>query len=77
MSNGDMPAAPAGKISIKCPKGGDPFGNYTKTANGLTKREYFAGMAMQAMITKFGHSCDMNCKQAIEIADELLKELEE
>ena len=46
------------------------------TADGLTKREYFTGLAMQAMITKFGNACDRNVKEAVEIADELLKELE-
>jgi hypothetical protein len=51
MNNADMPAVPAGKIDIKAPKGGDPFGNYTINALGLTKREHFAGLAMQGLLT--------------------------
>ena len=54
------------------------------TSLGLTKREYFAGLAMQGLIS----SCDWNfttfnkdlieatSKNAIELADELLKQLE-
>ena len=44
---------------------------------GLTKREYFAGLAMQ------GLCADTNCKSsmipeiAVELADELLKQLEQ
>ena len=55
------------------------------TSLGLTKREYFAGLAMQGLIS----SCDWNfttfnkdlieatSKNAIDLADELLKLLEE
>ena len=55
------------------------------TSLGLTKREYFAGLAMQGLIS----SCDWNVtifnkdlieatsKNAIELADELLKQLED
>ena len=55
-----------------------------ETSLGLTKREYFAGLAMQGLIS----SCDWNVtifnkdlieatsKNAIELADELLKQLE-
>ena len=54
------------------------------TSLGLTKREYFAGLAMQGLIS----SCDWNfttfnkdlieatSKNAIDLADELLKQLE-
>ena len=50
------------------------------SANGLTKREYFAAMAMQGILSStpidsliFGQS---ECKLAVGIADELLKQLE-
>lgn len=55
-----------------------------ETSIGLTKREYFAGLAMQGLIS----SCDWNVtffnkdlieatsKNAIDLADELLKQLE-
>ena len=51
---------------------------------GLTKREYFAGLAMQGLIS----SCDWNvtrfnndvviatCENALKLADEILKQLE-
>ena len=49
-------------------------------AHGLTKREYFAAMAMQGIIANtqidsliIGQS---ECKLAVTIADELLKQLE-
>lgn len=57
--------------------------NYENTTylRGLTKREYFAGLAMQGMLangygdfkTEFN---DYIAKLAIEQADELLKQLE-
>jgi hypothetical protein len=47
---------------------------------GLTKREYFAGLAMQAMVSRdnasSGFSEDM-AEQCVLIADELLKQLGE
>ena len=76
MNNRDMPVGPCGKIEVKPPKGSYPLGSYATLANGLTKREHFAGMAMQAMITKFGNACDRNIKDAVQLADELLRELE-
>jgi hypothetical protein len=42
---------------------------------GLTKREYFAGLAMQGLILN-GFSTGLTCGAAIELADELLKQLE-
>jgi hypothetical protein len=43
---------------------------------GLTKREYFAGLAMQGMCAQFGHGKPEDyAKRAIEYADELLKQL--
>lgn len=48
--------------------------NYIST--GLTKREYFAAMAMQAFITKYGIDCqEQHTKQAIFIADFFIEEL--
>ena len=55
------------------------------TSLGLTKREHYAGLAMQGLIS----SCDWNfttfnkdlieatSKNAIDLADELLKQLED
>lgn len=43
----------------------------------LTKREYFAGMAMQALISKPSwNSYEVIAERAVRMADELLKELE-
>ena len=52
---------------------------------GLTKREYFAGLAMQGLISSFtekascgrwGTEMELTIKCAIDYADELLKQLE-
>lgn len=67
---------------------GEPNGHYL----GLTKREYFAGLAMQGMLSHKPPAYDGSyygvgarntekyredfCKTAISIADELLKQLE-
>jgi hypothetical protein len=45
---------------------------------GLTKREYFVGIAMQGLLSQGNWSSDeVLCKSSIEIADELLKQLDE
>lgn len=46
---------------------------------GLTKREYFAGLAMQSILNKFESKSlypERICADAIMLADELLKQLE-
>ena len=48
--------------------------NYIST--GLTKREYFAVMALQGFITKYGVDCqEEHIKQAIFIAGFFIEEL--
>ena len=48
--------------------------NYIST--GLTKREYFAAMAMQGLLTKFGNDYELQiAKDAIYWADALIEEL--
>ena len=43
---------------------------------GLTKREYFAAMAMQGFITKYGVDCqEQHIKQAVFMAEFLIEEL--
>lgn len=45
-------------------------------SNGLTKREYFASMALQAFITKYGIDCqEQHTKQAVFMAEFLIEEL--
>ena len=47
---------------------------------GLTKREYFAGLAMQGILSAMHYPLDANRKsvseKSIQMADELLKQLE-
>ena len=44
--------------------------------DGLTKREYFAGLALQSIIAKGGTSEKMITYYAVRFADDLLEELE-
>lgn len=44
--------------------------------SGLTKREYFAGLAMQGLLSRVDMSSDERARYAIENADDLLAELE-
>lgn len=44
--------------------------------DGLTKREYFAGLALQSIIAKGGTSEKNMTYYAVRFADDLLKELE-
>jgi hypothetical protein len=79
-SNADQPAFP--KIQTEGIKEGSDYsstayGNVYSTG-GLTKREYFAGLAMQIYCTHPSYyTTDKKhlAKAAIEIADELLNQL--
>ena len=55
----------------------EPYKTYSK---GLTKREYFAAMAMQGMMSCGVHNNGYDgreiAKDAVEFADALIKELE-
>jgi hypothetical protein len=44
--------------------------------HGLTKREYFAGLAMQALITNVNYSLDAVANLSVEMSDKILKELD-
>lgn len=89
MKNADRPMNPVevsgdGEGNIQ----GMQTGNYSGWETGLTKREYFAGLAMQALISNpnikrpvsshidDGKESSDFSKVAIEYADSLLKELE-
>ena len=68
MKNADMPAFPVEETS-----------NSESLSFGLTKREYFAAMAMQGLLTNpanFGGKKELLIKKAVEAADALLEELE-
>lgn len=66
MNNADMPATP---VLMKA-------GEVAKSEGGLTKREYFAGLAMQGLAAGGGYDFDKLAQDAARIADELLAELE-
>lgn len=55
-------------------------GEYTTSpfANGLTKREYFAAMAMQGLASNIGKFTTLEyvSKTAVEVADAVLLELQ-
>ena len=70
MNNADMPAMPHDIVFGK----GYPL-NYDPT--GLTKREHFAGLAMQGILADFSNKDIPRCAaKAVEFADALLKALE-
>jgi hypothetical protein len=51
-------------------------GNGTAQFHGVTKREYFAGLAMQALITDVNYSLDAVANLSVEMSDKILKELD-
>ena len=70
MNNADMPAQPV-KLSYGKAYPWD-FDN-----SGLTKREHFAGLAMQGLLAHYGNANAESCAPcAVALADALLKELE-
>jgi|TARA_R110000764_G_scaffold67042_1_gene139590 hypothetical protein len=65
MNNADKPAMPSPHFE-------------DDELQGLTKREHFAGLAMQALLTHHGNEGYVPCAAfAVEFADALLKELEQ
>ena len=58
--------------------------NKEKQYSGLTKREYFAGLAMQGLLalpdkgtfSSFDEAIEWICEASVKFADELLKQLE-
>ena len=67
MKNADKPAMSADQR----------FGRGWAASTGLTKREHFAGLAMQALITHHGNEVYVPCAAfAVEFANALLKALE-
>ena len=69
ITNGNEPAF--SKSAFYYPDGGLDSPNA-----GLTKREYFAAMALQGMLAKYGSDYQVNnAKEAIYWADALIEEL--
>jgi hypothetical protein len=74
MDNGDTPAYPISEEMT------DRIDSGITIYTGLTKREYFAGLAMQGWIAcqsiDFRGDKEDAIRRAIEYADELLKQLD-
>ena len=64
MNNADKPAMTADQR----------FGRGWAASTGLTKREHFAGLAMQGLLAHYGTVVNETC--AVGFADALLKELD-
>ena len=74
MNNSDMPAMPSGIEQTQHLRGERPL------FTGLSKREHFAGLAMQGLLVNMGRN---ECNNEIDVvnaaiycADQLLKELD-
>jgi hypothetical protein len=85
MNNADKPASPATGLSKYS---GGRFGDKDQTEYsdgtgkiffpGLTKREYFAAMAMQGILSSSADRGESYvATQSVKFADELLKQLEQ
>ena len=78
MKNGDKSAFPT-EIEVHT-----AFGSTKRAEIGLTKREYFAGLAMQGLLAlpdkgtfgSFDEAIERICEVSVKFADELLKQLE-
>lgn len=76
MNNGDMPVNAIfdedGRVSDS------KYSSLSGDGLGLTKREYLAGLAMQAFITNYGITtdCQTTASRALNYADALLAELD-
>lgn len=53
----------------------DPMNPFDQSMPGLTKREYFAAMAMQGLLRVDDHGPDRIAEWAISYADALIEEL--
>jgi hypothetical protein len=73
--NGDLPAMPITTDEAICQMTGTTKPEFS----GLSKREQFAAMAMQGLLSKHGdddYQCEQISSYAVAHADALLKELE-
>ena len=79
MKNGDKSAFPT-EIEVHT-----AFGSTKRAEIGLTKREHYAGLAMQGLLAlpdkgtygSFDEAIERICEVSVKFADELLKQLEE
>jgi hypothetical protein len=73
MNNSDMAIVPIAASTFTDTNG---FTNLDVESKGLTKREHFAGLAMQALLTHGNSDADECASYAVEYANALLKALE-
>jgi hypothetical protein len=74
MNNADAPAMP---ISVSSSIDGNMCSSDFEYGEGLTKREHFAGLAMQGLVSHYGADGASDCSVlACKYADALLKELD-
>lgn len=76
LNNGDMPA------NSIFDSMGDTCETDCYSGSGLTKREHFAGLAMQGLLAQSNGSaissdCSIGAKYCVDMADALLKQLEQ
>jgi hypothetical protein len=82
MNNSDMPAMAVNiKVSGMARRQAEGLGMNVEDKQyiGLTKREHFAGLAMQGLVTLKGADCgdtDITAVQCLRMADSLLAELD-
>ena len=77
MNNAHRPVNPTNISPVFNEETGVPeISEETKFNLGLTKREYFTGLAMQTLVTADCSDCQGCAAQSVEMADALLLELE-
>ena len=85
MNNADKPINPIkGVDDIFYNEQDESFIKQVKPLIGLTKREYFAGLALQGLLAlpdkgtygSFDEATERICEVSVKFADELLKQLE-
>ena len=85
MKNADKPINPSTSIKISDTEFFEyNLPNKERQYSGLTKREYFAGLAMQGLLAlpdkgtygSFDEAIEWMCEVSVKFADELLKQLE-
>tara|TARA_R110002050_G_scaffold168360_1_gene299542 strand:+ start:231 stop:473 length:243 start_codon:yes stop_codon:yes gene_type:complete len=79
MNNGTMPASPTVDMDMKMTR--EEFDNKTAGGRylpsyGLSKREHFAGLAMQSLIIDVSLQTAEVARMSVEYADALLAELD-
>ena len=86
MKNADKPINPSTSIKISDTEFFEyNLPNQERQYSGLTKREHYAGLAMQGLLAlpdkgtfgSFDEAIEWMCEVSVKFADELLKQLEE